>query len=283
MKFSPLQKAYFGVTDGAYSIVTPNERDKGQITLSETDGESQIAVGHFGEDCIPRMASGGKKLPVMMHDRISGGIGLAAELTINFPKSEGNELRIYRGAAAGFAYKAGDVWFVYVKNNILHVGSMPEHQWRAIGTLDSKDEEFQEAVDGDAGPHTPKYVEFAGRSIAREPLFSRQAIVDSGYICSYSGEPTPFISKRTKKPYLEAHHLIPLGLEPILGFPVDFPENIFALNPLWHKAVHHAEPATVRAILSKLATQRPNLLSAKGLDIHQLIRLYGCEIIVSSH
>lgn len=282
MKFSPLQKAYFRATDGAYSIVTSDERKKRQITVTETDGESQIAVSHFGECNIPRKANNGKSLPAMVFNQSLKQFR-AANLTINFPKSKGNELRIYRGAHSGFAYEAGDVWYVFVKNKKLYVGSMPEHQWRTIGTLDSNDEEFQEAVDGDAGPHTPKYIEFAGKSIARDPVIARQAIIDSRHICAYSGEPTPFISRRTGKPYLEAHHLIPLGLEPILGFKVDIPENIFALNPLWHRAIHHAKPAKVRSILTKLARQRPNLLSAKGLDIHQLVRLYGCEIIVSSH
>ena len=281
MKFGPLQNAYFGVTDGAYSIVTSNEREKGQITLSETDGEAEIAVNHFGEDNIPREASEGNRLPVIVIDRTIGN-NRQADLTINFPKSKGRELRLYRGSAAGFAYESGDVWFVFVKDNMLHVGSMPEHRWRAIGTRDSNDEEFQEAVDEDAGPHTPKYVDFAGRSIARDPVIARQAIVDSGYICAYSGEPTSFISKRTNNPYLEAHHLIPLGLEPDLGFQVDFPDNIFALNPLWHRAIHHAKPATVRVILTTLAAQRPHLLSAKGLDVYDLIRLYGCETIVAS-
>jgi 5-methylcytosine-specific restriction protein A len=281
MKFGQLQKAYFGASDGAYSIVTSNEREKGQITLSEIDGEAGIAVDHFGEYNIPREASDGKRLAVMVIDR-SDGLVRPSDLTINFPKSKGNELRIYRGASAGFGYEAGDVWYVFVRNGKLHVGSMLEHKWRAIGTLDSNDGDFQEAVDEGSDLYTPKYVTFAGTSIAREPAIARQAITDSQYICAYSGAPTPFISKRTQKPYLEAHHLIPLGLEPILGFKVDVPENIFALNPLWHRAIHHAAPDKVRDILTKLAKQRQSFLLSKGLDANELIRLYGCETIVTS-
>jgi hypothetical protein len=66
MKFTPLQKAYFRATDSAYSIVTSEERKKRQITVTETDGESQIAVRHFGECKIPRKANKGKTLPAMV-------------------------------------------------------------------------------------------------------------------------------------------------------------------------------------------------------------------------
>jgi hypothetical protein len=65
-----------------------------------------------------------------------------------------------------------------------------------------------------------------------------------------------------KNPYLEAHHLIPLGLEHVLGCKVDFPENIFAINPLWHRAIHHAEPTTVRVIRKRHAGLPLKLLAS---------------------
>lgn len=280
MKFGPLQKAYFGAVDGAYSIVTADERKKGQITLSEADGEAEIAVNHYGANMIPRKASGGNRLPVMVMDGTSGQFH-GANLTINFPKSKGNELRIYRGATEGFSYKAGDVWFIFKKRGELYVGSMPEHAWRSIGTRDSCDEDFQNAVDGGTDNYTPDYVNFTGKKIARDPVIAREAIAYSGYICAYTGKPTPFISKRTNKPYLEAHHLIPLWMQPNVDFKVDVVENIIALNPLWHRAIHHAEPAVVQKILIKLAKQRQKFLSTKGFDTGHLIRLYGCEKIVN--
>jgi 5-methylcytosine-specific restriction enzyme A len=279
MKFSPLQKAFFAASDGAYSIVTGDERRNSQITISEADGESQIVIDQFGPEQIPRLAIKGRRLPISIYNSETKASS-DSEIGINYPKSEGNELRIYRNAEAGFNYQAGDFWFVFTREGRLHVGSMPEPEWRSIGTGDYNDSIFQEAVECEtSNEQESQFVDFAGTRIKRDPNIARQAIIDSDYCCAFTEEPTPFISKRTGRPYLEAHHLIPLGLEPQLNISLDVLDNVVALNPLWHRAIHHASPEMVCDILGKLVARREGFLASHSIDLQYLIRLYGCEAI----
>lgn len=277
MKFGPLQKAYFNADDGAYSIVTDREREDGQITVTETDGEADIVLSALGSSNIPRGAAAGTRqsLSVVQSD----GSELATSLTINYPKATGNELRIYRSAKDGFDFNPGNVWFVFRRGKQLVVGCMPEARWRSIGTADSQDNSFQEAVDSTENNQPKGIVEFAGKRFPRDPAVSRQAIISAGYVCEYTGVPTPFISKRSGMPYLEAHHFIPIGFQAIFSFNLDCVENVIALNPLWHRAIHHAEPRTVQKILTDLSQKKQQFLQHHNVDERMLIRLYGCEDI----
>ena len=276
MKFGKLQKVHFKATEGAYSIVTDRERVDGQITITERDGESGIVLSALNAARIPRGAAQGNRqnLTIIQRD----GIEKSGNLTINFPKDSGNELRIYRSEDNGFDFNAGDVWYVFRRRTNLFVGCVAETQWRGIGTTDLYDDEFQDIVDSKQSI-SPCQVEIFVKKFLRNPNHSRAALERSHYRCEYSGEPTPFISKRTAMPYLEAHHLIPFGLQPEFEFNLDTPKNIVALNPLWHRAIHHAEPQTVRKILEILAKKRTEFLLNNGVSASDLAHLYGCEEI----
>ena len=278
MKFGPLHKAYFNADEGAYSKVTSRERTDYQITVSEADGEAAVVLTAIGASNIPREAADGKRQQVTVVQRT--GTETPTTITINYPKATGDELRIYRSAKDGFDFEADDIWYVFRRGKKLFVGCMHESKWRSIGTCDQQDDAFQDGVDSTDPSAPPGYVEFAGKKIPRDPRIARQAIQKAGYVCEYSYQPTPFISKRTGKSYVEAHHLIPLGLQPGFTFPLDSMDNIVALSPIWHRAIHHAEPATVRNILKALTTKRKSYLNSHGIDEASLIQLYGCEYIV---
>jgi hypothetical protein len=59
MKFSALQKVFFDAEQGAYSIVTADERSNSQLTITDTDGESEIVISAVGASSIPRQAARG--------------------------------------------------------------------------------------------------------------------------------------------------------------------------------------------------------------------------------
>jgi hypothetical protein len=59
MKFSALQKVFFDAEQGAYSIVTADERSNSQLTITDTDGESEIVISAVGASSIPRQAEQG--------------------------------------------------------------------------------------------------------------------------------------------------------------------------------------------------------------------------------
>ncbi|MBF0275877.1 MAG: HNH endonuclease [Nitrospinae bacterium] len=62
------------------------------------------------------------------------------------------------------------------------------------------------------------------------------------------------MSRYSSKSYLEAHHLIPISLQPDFEIPLDIVHNFFCFCPHCHNAVHVACD-----ILTQLVKNRPIL------------------------
>jgi len=275
MKFGALHKAYFDADDGAYSIVTEDERKKGQITLTETDGEAQIAIEHYSScgQTIPRKATKDQRLPVKTCTVDNQWEN--ADIAINYPKSQGNELRIYRSEKSHFAYQAGDIWYTFVKDAHLHIGSMPEKEWRRQGIDDYDDSKFQSNVDSDSSK--PIVTIVSGKKYSRSPKLSREALANANFQCEYDPSTHLFISRATGHPYLEAHHLVPFyATSQLGGHSLDLPENIVALAPHWHRAIHSAEEPIVHHILKKLTISHPAIMERCKITLDDLMHIYGC-------
>jgi 5-methylcytosine-specific restriction protein A len=69
-----------------------------------------------------------------------------------------------------------------------------------------------------------------------------------------------------------------MGLQDEFSKSLDTMSNVFCLCPYCHRAVHHAEEAIAREILSKLADKRP-VLDEFSLNISELFSLYAVEEI----
>ena len=283
MLFSQNHRRFFGATRGAYSKVTFDERKKGQITITESDGEAQIVVDLLGADQIPRERTGEKRSRVII--RKTDNTLNPATLSINFPKKRGNELRVYRNDEDGFGYEEGDIWFVYERNARLHVGAIPEPEWRNLlrPAQESDDVEFQTAVENGDSNAFRSLINL--KRYSRNPALTGQALASAGYRCEFASGAMLFTSARTGRNFLEGHHLIPLyATEDFNNVSLDFVENIVALSPWWHRAIHHGKPEMVRVILEKLYQERAQALQAHGFGIsfQQLASYYACEEIVAS-
>jgi 5-methylcytosine-specific restriction protein A len=276
MKFGHLQLSYFSASDGAYSIVTDDERRKGQITLTEADGEADIAIKAIGRANIPRGAADGLLTDVTV--RRPDGSEEPGKLTINFPKSKGDELRIYRNAKAGFNYEAGDVWFIYRRRDRLFVGAMKEAAWRALGRLDTEDERYVElAEESLITPPAPSRI--LALRYPRDPKLALRAFRRSKFQCEFDPRHRLFVSRVSCRPFLEPHHLVHVSLQDRFTKPLDHPDNIFALCPWCHRAVHHAEVNLVTTILDTLLSRRGDLHRRLGQSRNDILRLYNCENI----
>ena len=129
MKFYNTQLSYFAATEGAYSEVTKNEYEKGQITIVEDEGEVDVLISALGRQNIPRTPDSWRSTVEIISR--NGGIGQGS-LKINFPKPDKDELRIYRNQREGFDYLEGDIWFIFRKKRDLTIGSMPLRKWNHL-------------------------------------------------------------------------------------------------------------------------------------------------------
>ena len=276
MKFGPLQLQLFQADEGAYSIVTENEREKGQITLTEKDGEADIATRAIGTAKIPRTAA--KEFPLQVYVRQTNGNEQASALTINYPKSKGYELRIYRKASEGFDFEAGDVWFIYRRKSRLVVGAIQEQIWRNLGRQDDEDQIYVDLASGES-PEEPKTVQ--NLVYTRDPKLARRRFALANYRCEFDSAHQLFTGRVLGKPFLEAHHLVPMKYQEYFkNAELDHIDNIYALCPFCHRAVHHAEPEFAGLILKTLVTQRDQVCDLLGVNENKILQYYSCEQII---
>jgi len=127
MKFAYNQYIKFGTNIGSYSKVTHREFYDSQITT--TDAETQLMVEYFGisEIQIGNVNSDKEKSRKKFHLYPSG-----EEIFLNlvYPKSKKAELRLYISEKARFKPEAESIWFLFVRNQEIWIGSMSEDEWR---------------------------------------------------------------------------------------------------------------------------------------------------------
>jgi hypothetical protein len=70
-------------------------------------------------------------------------------LNIVYPKPEKTELRLYISSSAGFKPEGGEIWFMFLKDGDIWIGSMAESAWRSESSelkQDESDEIYQSSV-----------------------------------------------------------------------------------------------------------------------------------------
>lgn len=276
MQFGKLQYKKFGTKFGAYSIVTEREYFDSQITL--TDYEAELIISFFGRSQI-HIGNVGSNRTLSSKTFRHHPSGISIQLNIVFPKPEKTELRLYLSVQAGFKPNGGDVWFMFIKNEELWIGSQEENLWRSDISEFRKDdfeEPYQSAVNDTSAIRIARLQE---RDVyARSRSIALQRIEMSGFKCEYDNDHSLFNSRYSKRPYIEVHHLIPISLQCEFTSPLDTIHNIYCLCPSCHRAVHHAEIDFAREILSTLAQQR-DTLDLFALSTNDLFGLYSLEDI----
>ncbi len=277
MEFGKVQKDKFQTQTGAYSIVTDREFFDSQITA--TDAESDILIDHFKKNAIhvgpkkenPELA----KKPFRLYPS-----GETIFLNLLFPKPNKTELRLYLSVRAGFKPTAGNVWFMYEKDNDIWLGEMSEELWRCENSEyrdDVSESVYQEIIyeTDDVKIQTLKEKDV----FLRNRNLALQRLKLSGYQCEFEPAHDLFISRYSHHPYLEAHHLLPISLQKIYKKSLDVMDNIFCLCPYCHRAVHHAEDALAREIIKKLIVQRPTVLDILSVQQEDVFKYYSIEEI----
>ncbi|MDI1292474.1 MAG: HNH endonuclease [Methylobacter sp.] len=277
MKFGKNQKLKFDTDTGSYSLVTDRENFDSQLTA--TDYEAQLLVDYFGDSNIlvgPKKDDPQKAAKDFKHYPS----GKTITLNLVRPKPEKTELRLYLSSRAGFKPEPNSIWFMFVKDSNLWIGSMPETEWRnenSIIIYDESEEVYQDSL--------AELDEIKIKNLKAKDVFSRdrnlaiKRIKMENYACEYNSSHNIFISRHTNLPFLEAHHLIPMSLQKLTAQKLDVLDNIFSLCPYCHRAIHHADKNLTRNIIDKLVDKRPQVLDIMNVTPADLFGLYSVEEI----
>jgi 5-methylcytosine-specific restriction protein A len=101
----------------------------------------------------------------------------------------------------------------------------------------------------------------------RDARKSKEAIHKAQYKCEFNPSHETFISDKTGKNYMEAHHLIPINKQDLFENSLDVPGNIVSLCPNCHRRIHHAEKEDKKQFIRELFKQRTHKLKAFGIYI----------------
>ena len=134
MRFGKNEASVFGTIKGAYSEVTDRELLDSQITL--VGYEAELVESFFSNDIYRGNVQSNReaaKKRFRLH-----GTNEIVELNLIYPKENKNELRLYLSKRAGFFPNPGDIVFLYLKKNQIHIGSLgkdmhlPDHHYEEI-------------------------------------------------------------------------------------------------------------------------------------------------------
>ena len=112
----------------------------------------------------------------------------------------------------------------------------------------------------------------------RSPMIARQSMEIANYKCEYDPGHETFTTNNGK-PFVEAHHLIPIKEQERFKFYLDNSANIVVLCPNCHKAIHHGSDDIREKMLRKLFYARIEKLESKGIELtfSQLKKMYAID------
>lgn len=281
MIFNDFHKVYFNAEIGSYSQVTERENYDSQITL--TGDEAELVLNYFGKANLltGNVYSDRQKAS---KEFIHFPSGLFINLNVNFPKPDKTELRLYLSSKSGFKPNGGDMWFLFIdKNGRIHIGSMDVESWEAIELVDLDDDSFlREIKDIDRleveNVVLPDPV-IATRTVGERNVYVRNpanalfSIDRAGYSCEVDRGHTTFISEKNGRPFMEAHHLVPMMYQGLYESPLDVPENIVCLCPNCHRAIHYSVKSHRGYLLNQLHDKRGEILGTSREKLHGLYNI----------
>ena len=271
-------KRFFEADSGEGSKITEkDEARKRQLTV--VAHERRLLVKYHPDvpiGALRKVEEQGKK--VLFQFRLYP-TGQLVNLKINFPKPGKNELRLYFNETV-FSPKAGDYWFLFERKNELWIGSLDDRELTAARQLNPLDPQngFDQAIEDTyqqaMNENIPLLVPNSGLKYRRNPRVAIEALGKSGYICEMMPDYTTFTSKVSGKPYLEAHHFIPMMEQRHFDVSLDVTDNICILNPYAHKMLHHATYGEIHPYLVELAKPRQRFFKELGIDVDRVLRSY---------
>ena len=121
-----------------------------------------------------------------------------------------------------------------------------------------------------------KKIKFFSEHYIRDPQAAAYSKQQAKYKCEFNPEHKTFTSGITNFQYVEAHHIIPIKYQNQFKQSLDVPENIVALCPICHRAIHHGTESLKKNILEKLFHKRNNILKGNGIStsLENLYNMY---------
>lgn len=280
MQFQLFHNKFFKSKKGSYSVVTEREEYDSQITL--TDVESEMIINFFNRENIHVGNVNSNKLKSQKTFLLYPTFK-PISLNLVFPKPNKTELRLYISSRAGFKPKSGEIWFLYVdENNQIVIGSFPEPVWNELDQIDIDDNEYLDEIQDEIKNRKritaiPKAkivkVQIGSKIIyKRNPTIAVASLTRADFTCEIDRSHKTFIAEKSKSPYVEAHHFVPMKFQSDFEFPLDNVDNVISLCPTCHRGIHLGVIEYKRFLIDTIYHRRRVM---KDFDINDLYSFYN--------
>ena len=111
-----------------------------------------------------------------------------------------------------------------------------------------------------------KYIEI--KQVERDRDIREVCLMRAGYQCEINSEHTSFTTVNGRQ-YVESHHIIPLKYQDQFNFNLDTVDNLIALCPNCHKAIHYGSRRTKEMLLKQIHNIRPITEYEKLLNFYK--------------
>lgn len=120
----------------------------------------------------------------------------------------------------------------------------------------------------------------AGEIYPRDGRVARKALAMAQYRCEVDPHHLTFTSLAKKRPYIEAHHLVPMSLQKQFETSLDVAANVVGLCAHCHKLLHLGLPVDKEPLLLKLFDERSHRLGKVGIPMDQatLVKHYKVKL-----
>ena len=103
----------------------------------------------------------------------------------------------------------------------------------------------------------------------RSDILRRQALALADHSCEMDKAHQSFIAEKTKLPYMEGHHAIPLQHQNNFKNSLDVYANIICLCPLCHRKIHYGLKEDRKEMCYRLFESREERLANSGIKINR--------------
>ena len=198
-------------------------------------------------------------------------------------------------SSLGKGYEAGNICSVYFPFDTSTPAFDDDSFMKALETLkdyyqflkediidrsmnnDGTEEEFQEEIqEGKEERPAPGGLSPQGKgggkgsqSWKRKRNRAFTALLDADFKCEVDPSHETFPSPKTGKPFMEAHHLIPMEKQAEFEFSLDVSENIVCLCPTCHRKFHNGTKEDKKVLIHRFHNERTEGLNSRRIYVER--------------
>lgn len=172
-----------------------------------------------------------------------------------------------------------DSLFRAVGNDLKKIAPITEAEFQdAVLEKASSASKLTETAEGAGGMDLPEQKMIAGKLIyPRNPSVAARALRAARFACELDNAHWTFESRAAARPYVEAHHLIPMNQQSRFAVSLDVEENIVCLCATCHRMLHFGHSTSRNPTIKKLLDARIERLASREISVSsaELLNFYS--------